>query len=130
MKKTKTLKRTKILATIVAILWLICFGLLGLIGSDTTEPKEELKIDVVSEAIKDYNLDESAYEVIYNFIPNAESIIKISQDGTHSYQIEMNDKTIYLMAIFAAGENKGKIAAIQTNEEDYELRTRLYNFGD
>ena len=42
----------------------------------------------------------------------------------------MNDGTIYLMSIFAGGDNIGCVARITTNEKDVENRTILYNANE
>ena len=119
---------------------IILFAAVGSSGdnsdvNDTTPPvAEDVVIDssdlaakIVDDAINKFNLDKSCANVIFTNIPNAETIIDITQDATFNYHIHMNDGTIYLMPIFAGGDNIGCVARITTNEKDVENRTILYN---
>lgn len=121
----------------------ILFAAIGGLGdssnvNDTISPAtEDVVIDssdlatkIVDDAINKFNLDKSCANVIFTNIPNAETIIDITQDAAFNYHIYMNDGTIYLMSIFAGGDNIGCVARITTNEKDVENRTILYNANE
>ena len=121
----------KIWIWIIIVLFSIA-GLAAWNSSDdevkTEDVNSTINTNIVEDFITKFNLDNSCKDIISNYVPQSENIVNIVQQGTHSYEIHMNDDTIYLMAIFFGGDNKNCIAKITTNEKDVGKRTILYDF--
>ena len=85
-----------------------------------SESAEE-KID---QYIDKWRLSSECKSVMVEYLPDINNFDRIEQDGFQSYNIIMNDGTIYCLSVF---ENKIP-ACLQSSEKDYKSRIRYYDY--
>ena len=92
---------------------------LTLTGNSTFDPVEAKLVQY----IEDLGLTDECKTVIMECLPDFKNFNRIVQDGLSSYDIIMNDGTVYYLTVM----KDLSPMILQSSEEDYKLRTRYYD---
>ena len=83
----------------------------------------------IEEYTEEYNFNtEKTVEILKEYIPNYEDITTLKAEGTQGCAIYCDDDLMYYIIFYSDEhpEKPGELMSIDTAEEEYKNRTRLY----